>query len=592
MDRTSWIAVIVCFLLLLAYGPVVNYLYPPPPRTAQTPTASESNPAVAADAVAPLALEPRTAAAEFAPAATANASLLTPEQIILLENAFVRVAFTTHGGAIQTVSLKQHLAHGTDPVVLNQTAKLPLLNLRGWGDHAPTHDYTVESSSASSVTFTRSLRPGLRLSRTYTLGDDYQIRLTQTVFNTGTVTEALPPYDLHLGTTSSVYFTPTERTYIGLSWFTQDKDYVKHKIPEFDGFRPLGIPFSSGKTVLENKEGQTLQWAAVKSQFFAVVVACEDFTAIGVRGVRELLPDFRPKNEPVPDGITADLTAPGVSVGANSSYQQNFLIYAGPKEDRRLRPLPYQIDHVMEFGWMGPVSRPLLMFMNTVHGWVGNYGLAIVLLTVVVKAVLWWPQGAANRSMKRMATVGPLIKELQDKHKDNPQKLNEKMLEVYRDYGVNPVGGCLPMLIQMPIFLGFYYMLLSAIELRHADFLWISDLSQPDTIFRLPIPGFELPFNPMPLVMAATMYWSMHITPQPAGTDNPAYKIMKFMPLLFLLFCYNFSSALSLYWTVQNLLSIVQIKVNNLTPAPTLDELKAEAVQRRKQRKINPWKRP
>jgi YidC/Oxa1 family membrane protein insertase len=134
-------------------------------------------------------------------------------------------------------------------------------------------------------------------------------------------------------------------------------------------------------------------------------------------------------------------------------------------------------------------------------------------------------------------------------------------------------------------------MLLSAIELRHAEFLWVADLSQPDTIFRLPIPGLEFPVNPMPLIMAATMYWSMHATPQPAGVDNPAYKIMKFMPLIFLLFCYNFSSALSLYWTVQNLLSIVQIKVNNMQPAPTLEELKAEAARKRKQRKSSPWNR-
>jgi len=594
MDRTSWIAVIICFILLLAYGPVVNHLYPPQPRPAQPatatlppsaeplPTPGNGTPAVPA----PPASQPEIASApgDFTPD-------LPPEQVAVLENSLFAVTLTTHGGAVKEVTLKQHQAENGKPVVLNSASSQPLLNLSGWGGPGSLQAYTLESSTPASATFTRVLRPGLSLSRTYTLGDNYQIRLSQTVFNTGTSPEALPAYDLHLGTAASVYFTPGERPYVGLSWFTQDRDYIKHKLPEFDGFRPLGIPFSSGKSILQSKEGVELRWAAVKSQFFAVVVACEGFNASGVKGVRRELPAFRPKNEPIPDGIEAALAVPGVAVGPASSYQQQFLVYAGPKEDHRLRPLPDQIDHVMEFGWMGPVSRPLLMFMNVVHNWTGNYGLSIILLTIVVKGVLWWPQGAANRSMKRMAAVGPLMKEMQEKYKDDPKKLNEKMLDIYRDYGVNPVGGCLPMLIQLPVFLGFYYMLLSAIELRHAGFLWVADLSQPDTIWRLPIPGLEFPVNPMPLIMAATMYWSMQSTPQPAGVDNPAYKIMKFMPLIFLLFCYNFSSALSLYWTVQNLLSIVQIKVNNLTPAPTLEELKAEAQRKRKQRKAGPWNR-
>jgi YidC/Oxa1 family membrane protein insertase len=588
MDRTSWIAVIVCFLLLLAYGPVVNHFYPPAPRPA-APRAVEAPAAPSQVSGNGASLVPPAPVAEIAPSAPTTD--LPAEETVVLENNLFAVTFTTHGGAIRGVSLKEHQAGDGKPVVLNAAATLPLLNLRGWGDDAPIHAFAIESRTDSSITFTRMIRPGLSLVRTYTIGDDYQIRLSQTVFNTGTAAEALPAYNLHLGTASSVYFTPGERPYVGLSWFTQERDYIKHKLPEFDGFRPLGIPLSSGKSVIQSKEGQSIRWAAVKSQFFVVVVACEGFTASGVRGIRQELPEFRPKNEPVPDGIQADLTVPGVAVGPAASFQQQFLIYAGPKEDRRLRPLPDQIDHVMEFGWMGPISRPLLMFMNLVHSWTGNYGLSIILLTIVIKGVLWWPQSAANRSMKRMSAVGPLIKELQDKYKDDPQKLNQKMLDVYRDYGVNPVGGCLPMLIQLPVFLGFYYMLLSAIELRHAEFLWVADLSQPDTIFRLPIPGLEFPVNPMPLIMAATMYWSMHATPQPAGVDNPAYKIMKFMPLIFLLFCYNFSSALSLYWTVQNLLSILQIKVNNMQPAPTLEELKAEAARKRKQRKSSPWNR-
>jgi YidC/Oxa1 family membrane protein insertase len=202
---------------------------------------------------------------------------------------------------------------------------------------------------------------------------------------------------------------------------------------------------------------------------------------------------------------------------------------------------------------------------------VGSYGWSIVLLTILIKAVLWYPQAKANLSMKKMQLLAPKLKELQEKYKEEPTKLNTEMMKLYKDFGVNPLGGCLPLLIQMPVFLGFYYMLLSSVELRGQTFFWIHDLSRPDTVFVLP--GLGLPINPMPLIMTATMMWSMHITPQPQGVDNPAAKMMKWMPLLMLVFCYNFSSALSLYWTVQNLLSIVQLYYNLKQPMPKLEKV-------------------
>ncbi|MDX6767335.1 MAG: membrane protein insertase YidC [Candidatus Methylacidiphilales bacterium] len=595
MDRTSWIAVIICFLLLLGWGPLVNHFYPNRPgpaltgnQTASPPDASGLNPGSPSNPAIPNAPAPAAASAQtpaLLEAVTPPRSEAGNEQRLLLENDLVRVEFSSLGGAIRTVSLKEHRADGENPVVLNGAAQLPLLNLRGWD---PQHDlslYTVDSADAQQITFSRQVQPGVILTRTYKLGPDYRIDLSQTVFNRSPNPLVLPPYTLDLGTATSVYQTSAERPYVGVSWHTPEGGYTKHKVPEFDGFHLLGIQMSQGKSIIESKPGQAIQWASLKSQFFAVIVDCIDFNASHVSATRRLFPELRPKNEAVPDGLVGELTIPGIQAAAGASYKQDFLVYAGPKEDRRLRTLPDRMDEVMEFGWMAWISRPLLTFMNLVHSFVGNYGLTIIILTVLIKAVLWWPQGQANKSMKRMQTVAPLIKELQDKYKDNPTKLNEEMLKVYQDYGVNPLGGCLPMLLQFPVFLGFYYMLLSATELRHAGFLWIHDLSKPDTIFHLPIPGLELPVNPMPLVMAATMYWSMQITPQPQGVDNPSMKILKFMPLIFLLFCYNFSSALSLYWTVQNLLSIVQIKVNMSQAAPTLEALKVEAQQRRKARK-------
>jgi YidC/Oxa1 family membrane protein insertase len=222
-------------------------------------------------------------------------------------------------------------------------------------------------------------------------------------------------------------------------------------------------------------------------------------------------------------------------------------------------------------------------------------------MTIVIRAILWWPQTAANLSMKRMQVVGPMIQEIQKKYKDNPEKMNKEMLGIYQTYGVNPVGGCLPMFIQLPVFLGFFYMLSGAIELRDAAFFWAADLSQPDTICNLPILGWRIPVNPMPLVMTASMYVSMHISPQPAGLDNPMVKVMKFMPLMFLVFCYNYGAALSLYWTVQNLLSILQMRYNMRISMPTLEQMKTRAKEKQQMKRnlkkgfggpSSQWKRP
>src|SRR5581483_9801626 len=173
----------------------------------------------------------------------------------------------------------------------------------------------------------------------------------------------------------------------------------------------------------------------------------------------------------------------------------------------------------------------------------------------------------STKSMKRMQALQPEMKALQEKYKDDPQKLSQKQMEFWRKHKVNPLSGCLPMLLQLPLLWGFYRMLQSAIELRGAGFLWISDLSKPDTIFI--IPGFDFPVNPMPLVMGATMLWQTHLTPPSPGMDPSQQKIMRYMPLMFLLFMYNFSSGLALYWTVQNLLSILQTKMIQSKPDTT-----------------------
>ena len=172
--------------------------------------------------------------------------------------------------------------------------------------------------------------------------------------------------------------------------------------------------------------------------------------------------------------------------------------------------------------------------------------------------------------MKRMQQFQPQMNAIKDKYKDDPAKMNKKTMEFMKENKINPVGGCLPMLIQIPIFIGFYRMIQSAIELRGASFLWIGDLAQPDTLFVIAgmswfpfigIPGVGLPFNLLPLIMGATQIWQISLTPPSPGMDPAQQKMMRWMPLMFLVILYNFSAGLTLYWTAQNLLSILQTKL-------------------------------
>ena len=219
----------------------------------------------------------------------------------------------------------------------------------------------------------------------------------------------------------------------------------------------------------------------------------------------------------------------------------------------------------MDFGKFKVVSIVLLAMMNTFKGWLGNYGLAIILLTLIVKGVLFPLQNKANKSMKRMSALQPKMTELREKFKDDPAKLNTETMKLYKVHGVNPLGGCLPMLIQMPIFFGFLYMLYTAAELRNAHFLWVHDLSQPDTVAH--ILGRNL--NILPLFMIGTQFWQMQLTPK--SGDPSQQKMMMFMPLLFGFFCYNLAAALTLYYTMQGLLTILQLYLTRNQAPPTLE---------------------
>ena len=245
--------------------------------------------------------------------------------------------------------------------------------------------------------------------------------------------------------------------------------------------------------------------------------------------------------------------------GTQESYQ--YELYFGPKSMQYLKAAGHDLDKVIDFGTFDLLAKPLLWLLNYIYSVIPNYGVAIIILTILTK-ILLWPLGTKSyKSMSQMKKMQPLIQEIREKYKDDRKKMNEAIMGLHRTYGINPLGGCLPMIVQIPFFFALYRMLDQAIELRHAPFFgWINDLSAPDRLFDF---GFAIPFMDPPygipvltIIMGATMIWQQKMTP---STGDPTQaKMMMMMPVVFTFIFINFSSGLVLYWLVNNVLSIGQ----------------------------------
>jgi YidC/Oxa1 family membrane protein insertase len=268
------------------------------------------------------------------------------------------------------------------------------------------------------------------------------------------------------------------------------------------------------------------------------------------------------------EGISLKLSAEGEKVRtlligaediipAKGHLQYNYQVYFGPKKMADLIEAGHDLERVVNFGWFDKLAKPALFLLNFFYGYVGNYGISIILVTILIKLLFWPIAQKGLKSMKNMQKIQPKMAKLKEKYKNDKTRLNEEMMILYKTYKVNPVGGCLPMVMQIPVFFALYKVLLQAIELRHAPFmLWITDLSAPDRLFI----GIDLPYlgglPVLTLLMGASMFLQQRMTPAPA--DPTQAKIMMFLPVIFTFMFLNFASGLVLYWFVNNLLSVAQ----------------------------------
>jgi YidC/Oxa1 family membrane protein insertase len=568
MDRTAWIVVILCVIGLVLWKIYAAKQMSPRPAPINavsgqasptaTPKVFEASPPPAVPEATPKSSEPVSGFAE---------------KIETLRNSDVELRLTNRGGGIKEAVLLRQIAEKGQRVVLNSAQSAPIgaiIDSRETLGTPTLPEFTASTESNSVVQFERTTAEQVAVRKKFFFEkspenkDNYVIEMDVDLENKGSKPYQSAGYFVALGSAAPIH-SKDYPSYTRLVWCVDGraKGIDVGWFGSSGGFLGLGQR-AARPYYQENIAGA--EWVAVSNQFFTTLMAPLTAKATGVWG-RNFDIERSPDQKLL--GIEGAMGMPGFQLQPGQTYSARFEIYAGSKLYHRLAQLPHNEAEVLDFGMFKIVCQFLLNFMNLLNSWLHDYGLAILALTTIIKLTLWPIQNRANRSMRQMAALNPKMQELREKYKDDPTRMNQELMKLYKQYGINPVGGCLPMMIQIPIFFGLFKMLGQAVELRNAKFLWVKDLSQPDTIAHLPLLGW--PVNIIPLCMAATQIWLMAMTPK---TGDPTQRrIMMFTPLIFLFICYNFAAALALYYTAQNLFSILQFYQNKRQPMPTLEKV-------------------
>ena len=570
LNRTEWIVVILCSLGL-AYTLFTQKPPPPAPKTDKPAATASTTPT-------PAPGSPTTPAAESPPAAPATTPP-APAETVDIANEVAVTTFSTQGGGIRTMRLLKGAFSGETEQVLNDHGSPGVIGaLSAEPGVLETLSYRIAAKTDRSITFVGE-QNGLRITKEWSLSDKgpardgwgYLWNLKITFTNIGSTPVPATSWSVFAGMLGKLH--GNDWIMPAATWYA-DSDAIEQPASDFERATYLGLAERRPERSLINNLLEDLTFGGVHNQYYAILISpAERRTGEATLWAsRHKVAFDDPGRGRVEDyGVGSALGIGAVSLAEpNQSLSWSAEIYAGPRSGTVLNRLGGDRNQVMHYGWFRVLSRLFLGSLNTFHKWINNYGIAIMLLTLCVRIVIWPLHIKATRAMKRMSKLSPLMTEIREKYKDDPQRMNVEVMKLYREYGVNPVGGCLPLLFQFPIFLGYYNMMKSAVEMRGHSFLWVKDLSMPDTILTLA----GIPLNPLPILMTVSMYIQMKVAPTPTMADNPQMqmqqKIFKIMPFMFMFFCYNFASALALYWTVQNVISIFQTWLMKRQPEPEL----------------------
>ena len=505
-----------------------------------------------------------------------------------LETDLSSFVFSNHFGSIRSISL--HKSDRLNKSYELQNPSEPFLAIAFEDSSGRVLDnaianprgFKIVENSANKLVYRWQVESEFRIDRIYERSseDGYVIQHRTVFENLKDVPTAIDRVRLSLGSHFQIprMYNPFDQasTYLSVGYYNDGAPLAEGcscatcsgRIDgEKEEFFQLNEMGPTGK--IEPRRLSKAKWVCVNNQFFVNLVRPEsELSDLRIWG--ESIQSKPDENGYEPLGIRGTMSFPLGILKPNEPKEFSFSIYTGPKDYVELSKLSFEQKKVMQFGIFWWISEPLSWSLNKLSAIFGSYGLGIILLTIIVKLILWPLTAQATRSQKKMqALQGPLAK-LREKHKGSPQKLNQEMMKFYKEHKVNPFAGCWPILIQIPIFLGMFWMLRSAAELYGQEFLWASDLSEQDSVMM--VQGFSL--NILPIFMVLTQWYQMRLNPMQLGPEMSEAqrinaKMMRFMPFMFLVFLYFFSSALVLYWTVQNIMTILQtLLTKNVPPLP------------------------
>ena len=484
---------------------------------------------------------PAGTAATAVPAAAPVAAVPRNEQTVLTTDR-VKATFDSQGGSLVRLELLDY-RNATDPsqnVTILETSATRLyvaqtgLITNQPGIALPNHLSTMTvlpgertlspGANEISIRFESPVIDGVKLAKTYTLKrGEYTMAVRHEVINQGTVA-LTPQVYLQLARDgnppdgeSSFYFTFT-----GPAVYTEAQKFQKVD------FKDIAKGNAGHEKAADNG------WVAMVQHYFVSA------WLVQTPGLREFRSAKVAENH-----YTVAMVMPLGEVAPGSTKVHESTLLVGPQEENRLALLAPGLDLVKDYGWLTVLSKPLFWLLDKLNGMLGNWGWAIVALVFLLKAAFYWLNATAYRSMGKMKALSPRVNELKERYKDKPQEMQQAMMRIYKEEKVNPLGGCLPILVQMPFFIALYWVLLASVEMRNAPWIgWITDLAAKDPWFILPV------------LMTASSLFQVWLNPTPA--DPMQAKLMWFMPLAFGIMFFFFPAGLVLYWLTNNILSIAQ----------------------------------
>ena len=477
-----------------------------------------------------------------APAVPAAAPVLPTTERVVITTDVVKATFDSQGGSLvqlELLNFRDPVDRTRNVVLLDQSAKRLYVAQTGLvsatpGSALPNHltlmsvvpgDRTLAAGAAElTLRFESPAVDGHRLAKTYTFKrGDYTVAVKHEFSNEG-VLPVSPQLYLQLARDgnppegeSSFYFTFT-----GPAMYTELSKFKKIDFKDIAKGSDSHDKTSDGG------------WVAMVQHYFASA------WLVPTAGPREF------RTAKVADNhFTIAMVLPLGEVAPGASKTHEATLFAGPQEENKLAALAPGLDLVKDYGWLTVLSKPLFWLLTQLHNFLGNWGWSIVALVFILKIAFYWLNATAYRSMAKMKAISPKVNEMRERYKDKPQQMQQEMMRIYREEKVNPLGGCLPILVQMPFFIALYWVLLSSVEMRNAPWtLWITDLSAKDPWFILPV------------LMTLSSLFQVWLNPTPP--DPMQAKLMWFMPLAFGIMFFFFPAGLVLYWLTNNILSIAQ----------------------------------